>query len=364
MATSGRKLYCAAFAEELKNNMIKLSFTPEIVNQLHYERIHHPHRRVRQRMETVYLKALGLTHQDIGRIMRISQTTLREYLQLYQSGGIAALKELNFNQPKSDLADHQDQLRQEFDKKPPASLMEAAARIEDLTGLRRSQPQVGAFLARLGLKRRKVGQIPAKANPEKQQAFLEEELKPRLAQAKAKQRHVFFTDAAHFVLQPFLGFLWCFVRLFIKAPAGRQRFNVLGALHATSLQLVTVTNCDYINSHSVVALLRQLATTFTNLPITLVLDNARYQPCRFVQSMATELGIELLFLPPYSPNLNLIERLWKFVKKQCLYSQYYEQFADFKQAIQDCLAEVTGKFKDQLTSLLTLNFQTFENVSL
>lgn len=364
MATSGRKLYCAAFAEELKNNMIKLSFTPEIVNQLHYERIHHPHRRVRQRMETVYLKALGLTHQDIGRIMRISQTTLREYLQLYQSGGIAALKELNFNQPKSDLADHQDQLRQEFDKKPPASLMEAAARIEDLTGLRRSQPQVGAFLARLGLKRRKVGQIPGKADPEKQQAFLEEELKPRLAQAKAKQRHVFFTDAAHFVLQPFLGFLWCFVRLFIKAPAGRQRFNVLGALHATSLQLVTVTNCDYINSHSVVALLRQLATTFTNLPITLVLDNARYQRCRFVQSMATELGIELLFLPPYSPNLNLIERLWKFVKKQCLYSQYYEQFADFKQAIQDCLAEVTGKFKDQLTSLLTLNFQTFENVSL
>jgi transposase len=161
-----------------------------------------------------------------------------------------------------------------------------------------------------------------------------------------------------------LGFLWCFVRLFIKAPAGRQRFNVLGALHATSLQLVTVTNCDYINSHSVVALLRQLATTFTDLPITLVLDNARYQRCRFVQPMSAELGIELLFLPPYSPNLNLIERLWKFVKKQCLYSQYYEKFADFKQAIQDCLAEVSGKFKEQLTSLLTLNFQTFENVSL
>lgn len=189
-------------------------------------------------------------------------------------------------------------------------------------------------------------------------------LEPRLAEAQANKRHVFFTDAAHFVLQPFLGFLWCFVRLFIKAPAGRQRFNVLGALHATSLQLVTVTNCDYINSHSVVALLRQLATTFTDLPITLVLDNARYQRCRFVQSMAAELGIELLFLPPYSPNLNLIERLWKFVKKQCLYSQYYEKFADFKQAIQDCLAEVSGKFKEQLTSLLTLNFQTFENVSL
>lgn len=352
------------FADELEENMLKLSFTPEIIDQLHQERTQHPHARVRQRMETVYLKALGLSHQEVGRIVRISQTTVREYLRLYQTGGIEALKELNFNRPRSDLDEYQDQLRQEFEKKPPATLVEAAARIEALTDIHRSQPQVGEFLKKLGLKRRMVGQIPAKADPEAQKRFLETCLTPRLEEAKANKRHVFFLDAAHFVLQPFLGFLWCFVRLFIQAPTGRQRFNVLGALHATSLQLVTVTNCDYINSYSVTALLRQLATLFTDWPITLVLDNARYQRCRLVQSLAAELGIELLFLPPYSPNLNLIERLWKFVKKQCLYSKYYEKFAEFKQAIQSCLAEVPGKFREQLSSLLTLNFQTFENVSL
>src|SRR5688500_3191226 len=81
-----------------KDKMIKLKFTAEIIDQLHQERTQHPHQRVRQRMETVYLKALGLSHQEIGRIVRISQTTLREYLQLYQQGGVAALKELNFNQ--------------------------------------------------------------------------------------------------------------------------------------------------------------------------------------------------------------------------------------------------------------------------
>lgn len=344
--------------------MIKLSFTPEVIDQLHYERTHHPHRRVRQRMEAVYLKALGLPHQDIGRVVRISPKTLREYLHLYQTGGIEALKALNFNQPKSDLDDHQEQLRQEFDQKPPASFVEAAARIEHLTGLRRSPTQVGQFLKKLGLKRRKVGQIPAKADPDKQEAFLENHLEPRLEEAKQNKRHLFFVDAAHFVLQPFLGFLWCFTRLFIKAPAGRQRFNVLGALHATSLQLVTVTNSDYINSHSVADLLRQLARRFTDLPITLVLDNARYQRCHFVQDLARQLGIELLFLPSYSPNLNLIERLWKFVKKQCLYSHYYEKFADFKQAIVNCLAEVSGQYKEQLSSLLSLKFQTFENVTL
>lgn len=344
--------------------MIKLKFTPEIIDQLHHERTRHAHPRVRQRMEAVYLKGLGLAHQEIGRIVRISQTTLREYLQMYQEGGIEALKELNFNQPKSDLDDHQDSLRQEFEQKPPATIDEAVARIEKITGLRRSPTQVAGFLKKLGLKRRKVASIPAKADPEKQQAFLDDQLTPRLVEAQANQRHLFFVDAAHFVLQPFLGFLWSFTRLFIKAPSGRQRFNVLAALHATTKQVITVTNTSYINAQSVATLLHQLAASFTDLPHTLVLDNARYQHCRLIKNLAAELHIELLFLPPYSPNLNLIERLWKFVKKQCLYSHYYEQFAAFKQAIEDCLAEVSSRFKEQLSSLLTLNFQTFENVTL
>ncbi len=76
--------------------------------------------------------------------------------------------------------------------------------------------------------------------------------------------------------------------------------------------------------------------------------------------LATALGIELLFLPPYSPNLNLIERLCKFVKKEHLYSKYYEHFDLFKNAITDCLAEADGKHKQKLSSLLTLNFQAFE----
>lgn len=344
--------------------MIKLEFTSEIIDQLHHERTQHPHPRVRQRTEAVYLKALGLSHQEIGRIVRISQTTLREYLLLYEQGGLEALQELNFNQPQSDLEDHREQLRQAFDQKPPASLVEAAARIEQVTGIRRRPTQVGQFLKKLGLKRRKVGQIPAKADPEKQQQFLEEELEPRLTETKEGKRHLFFLDAAHFVLQPFLGFLWSFARLFIKAPAGRQRFNVLGALHATTRQLVTVTNTDSVNAHTVATLLRQLAAAFADLPITLVLDNVRYQHCQFIKNLAADLRIELLFLPPYSPNLNLIERLWKFVKKQCLYSKYYEAFVDFKRAIQECLDEVSGQYQEQLTSLLTLNFQTFENVSL
>lgn len=171
----------------------------------------------------------------------------------------------------------------------------------------------------------------------------------------------FFVDAAHFVRRPFLGFLWCFVRQFIQAPSGRERFNVLGALHATSLQIITVTNDTYINACSVAELLYKLAVEFKELPITLVMDNARYQRCRLIMTIATGLNIELLFLPPYSPNLNLIERLWKFIKKECLYSEYYETFSDFKQAI---LNSITNPVMHRLSSLLTLNFQTFNSDTL
>lgn len=344
--------------------MINIEFTEAEIEALHYEHLHHAHPRVRQRMETVYLKALGYSHQEIGCIVRISQTTLRRYLRMYQAGGLEALKQLNFYCPTSELEAHREQVKAEFEAHPPKTINEAVKRIEELTGIRRSPTQVREFLKRLGLKRRKVGQVPAKADPEKQQAFLEDELAPRLEEAKQGQRHVFFVDAAHFVMQPFLGFLWCFVRQFIPSPSGRQRFNVLGALHATTLQVVTYTNDSYINALSVAQLMRQIAVEFAGLPITLVMDNARYQRCRFVMDLATELGIELLFLPPYSPNLNLIERLWRFVKKKCLYSQYYETFPDFQQAISNCIAEADGEYKQELASLLTLKFQTFENATL
>ena len=128
-------------------------------------------------------------------------------------------------------------------------------------------------------------------------------------------------DAAHFVFAPFLGIVWCFQRLFVKAPSGRQRLNVLAALNALTHELFTVENLTYITAETVGALLRQWAAAHQGIPISVILDNARDQRCALVQAVAQELGIELLYVPTYSPNLNLIERLWRFVKKPCLDSK-------------------------------------------
>jgi transposase len=174
---------------------------------------------------------------------------------------------------------------------------------------------------------------------------------------------VFFMDAAHFVFAPFLGMVWCFARLFVKAPSGRQRLNVLAALNAITHELYTVENLTYITAETVCELLRLVAGAHSGIPMSIILDNARYQRCALVQAVAQELGIELLFLPSYSPNLNLIERLWRFVKKQCLYSKYYPDSTSFQQAILTCIQQAPTTHKEELNRLLTLRFQTFQEVA-
>jgi transposase len=140
---------------------------------------------------------------------------------------------------------------------------------------------------------------------------------------------------------------------------------VLGAINAISKELVLVTNTSYITSMQICEMLVKIAIRRTEaIPITIVLDNARYQRCKLVMEKAAELGIELLFLPPYSPNLNLIERLWKFVKKEVLYSKYYDKFENFKEAITNSLEQTETKHKKALDSLLTLKFQTFSETKL
>jgi transposase len=197
-----------------------------------------------------------------------------------------------------------------------------------------------------------------------QREFLDNELKPKLDAACAGRGHVLFVDAAHFVFGTFLCCLWSIARVFVRAASGRQRFNVLGAWNAVTRELITITNTTVVNTATMCDLLRAVASRGLVGPVTLVLDNARYQRNAVVQALAADLGIALLFLPSYSPNLNLIERLWRFMKRKAAYGRYHPTFADFRAAIQDVLDGVPTTHADKLASLMTLNFQEFDEVSL
>ena len=150
----------------------------------------------------------------------------------------------------------------------------------------------------------------------------------------------------------------------IRGASGRKRYSVLGAWNAITNTLVSVTTDTVVNAETMCALLRKIAALGLVGPISIVLDNARYQHCALVKELAQQLKIQLMFLPSYSPNLNLIERLWRFVKKNVLYGRHYDTFADFRGAIDGCLEKVSTEHRGALKTLMTHEFQTFAKVSI
>jgi transposase len=338
--------------------MIKIDFSGADTVCLRELSINHPHQTIRLRGMALLLKSTGMPHQQIESTLDICGNTLRSWLKLFKNSGAVGLTEVHFKGPESALLPFEVLIRRYVEKTPPASLKKAVFDIEKITGIKMSKEQVRRYFKSLGIECRKIGTVPAKVNIAAQEEFKSNELEPRLEQAKQGKREVYFVDAAHFVLAAFLGYLWSFNRIFVKSPSGRQRFNVLGALNAITKELTLVTNNSYITSTEVCELLQNIKLKAV-LPVTIVLDNARYQRCALVMGMAQQLGIELLFLPTYSPNLNLIERVWKFTKKECLNSRYYADFKSFRHAINEFLENMHTTRSEELKSLLTLKFQTF-----
>lgn len=345
--------------------MREITFSEADVQAIAHERYHYPDPRVQRYLEILWLKHHGFAHEEIATLADCSRSTVQRTLNEHLQGGLELLRQVPRRQPHSDLDDHRVSLQDLFTKEPPRSVKQARHVIEEHTGIRRGLTQVRHFLHRLGLKPRKVAAIPIppkstlEEHVKTQAEFLEKQLEPRLEEARQGGRAVFFVDAAHFVHASFLGVLWCVARLCVRAASGRKRFNVLAALDSVSHQLITVTNHSYINAESVCLLLRAVAEAATpGIAITLVLDNARYQKCVLVAGLAKELGIEMLFLPSYSPNLNLIERLWKFLRKKAL-NRWHKTFEELQTAVAEVLDRL-DEYRDELATLMTERFAIVE----
>jgi len=151
--------------------MIKITFTEEDKRILDYERYHHPHPFVQKKMQVLWLKSQETPHGKILELENICEKTLVGYLREYQKGGVNALKTINFYRPQSAMSAHQETLEAHFRLHPPASTKEAMDVIEKMTGIKRSPERVRVFLKKMGMKCRKVGVIPAKADIEKQEDF-------------------------------------------------------------------------------------------------------------------------------------------------------------------------------------------------
>lgn len=317
--------------------------------------------RLLRRIMAVLLRfVLGLSYAEIGAVLGIHPDTVGRYIRTYQTSGLSILLASHYRKNVSELDRFSEEILGDLDRTPAQSIKEVRDRIFSLTGVLRSPTRIRAFLIRHGLGFRKVGYVPGKADPEQQKQWLEDVLTPHYQEAKAGLRRLFFMDAAHFTLGAYLCKVWSKTRKFIRSGAGRNRINLLGAVDAITHEFFHIHNTDKINAVVIMDFLRNIRAQCGQLPISIVLDNARYQHCKAVKELAQALNIDLLFLPPYSPNLNLIERLWKFFKKQVLYATFFESPKVFHKAIIDFAQQINHKHQDKLKTLLNFKFQMFD----
>jgi transposase len=156
--------------------MIRVTFTPQIIDQLFRERYEHPHPLVQRRMEALYLKSQKLKNLQISETLRVSRRTLQTWIHIFEKEGVEGLKKFNYKGQRSKLHAHTETIEEYFRKHPPRSIQEACFKVEELTGLKRGETPVRKFLKSMGMSLRKTGGVPGKADPVKQEDFKKKRL--------------------------------------------------------------------------------------------------------------------------------------------------------------------------------------------
>ena len=227
-----------------------------------------------------------------------------------------------------------------------------------------SKMSVSRLLKKFSIKKRKCGSLPAKADPLKQKEFYDETLMPLMKEAKEGISNLFFFDASHFVMGcDFLGCFYGIARIFVRTLSGRRRYNVLGAINFITKKVTTVTNDKYITAPQVCELFKLLANEYKDKVIHIILDNAKYQKCRLVEEALKLYNkrIVLHYLPAYSPNLNLIERFWKFVKSELRIASY-DDFGKFSKEIDNIIASSSKENKGRIDTLIGERVQLYTEI--
>lgn len=315
-------------------------------------------------MLLVILFYLNLPTERISTLTGFCKKTVRKKIKILKNEGFVSLfirKEGVGRKAKTNGV--RDEIEAELESHDYRCVRQIKQMIADKFNIVLSLTAIKNFLKNLGFKYLKSGSLPAKADPEKQRKFYDETLHPLMKSSEKDESILVFLDGAHFVLgcNSSSGAVWSRKRRYIKSSSGRQRWNVLGALDFKTKQVHTVSNDSYITATQVVEMLEKLSNEYINMPIHVILDNARYQHCKIVQAKAAELGISLHFLPTYSPNLNLIERLWRLVKKE-LSAKYYFKFEEFVERIEGILRETHTTRKDAMDTLIGEKVQLFDNL--
>lgn len=323
----------------------------ELLHELRLE----DHARYSDRLKVILLLDKGWTYEKIAEALFLDEGTISNYRKRYIEGGIFGLVTDTYSGRRCFLSPkEQEILKQRLTHKIFLDAKEVVAFIKSRFDVMYSVRGVTALLHSLGFIYKKAKSVPCKADKKEQELFIQKYL-----DLKAKSEgKIYFADSVHPQHNAVISYGWIQKGENFEIPAntGRYHLNITGAIDIESMEVITRSS-EWVNADAIMELLRAIqAKNSSGEVIYLVLDNARYNHNSRVKELAEKLGIKLVYLPPYSPNLNPIERLWKFFKRKVLYNQYYETKAEFEDICMNFFRGIR-KYKKDLSTLITDNFQ-------
>lgn len=308
------------------------------------------------KINVIILLATGWTIETISAALLISDETIRQYKKAYKTGGVKKLLAAEYKGSDSKLTKHQRMmLCEELDSNIYLTTNQIIGFVKKEFNVFYSVSGMNNLLHQLGYTYKKPKLVPGKGDPEKQEEFVE--FYEEFMKNKPGNEAVYFMDGVHPEHNTLAAYGW--IRKGeerkLLSNSGRQRINLHGAINIDTLD-VEIIESKTVNGESTIKLLQQIEKSCQKAnKIHVILDNARYHYSKIVKKYLETSRINLVFLPTYSPNLNLIERLWKLFKKKTLYNKYYEKFKDFKEACMNFFVTIS-EYDTEIQTLMNEEF--------
>lgn len=335
------------------------------LNKKQLQELRNAHRRAKRNNETistadkikaVYLLGSGWQVKRVMEALLIDETTIRRYHDNYKLNGVSGLVETHYQGSEGFLSDTEEsELDEHLESHPCMNTLEVIAYVEQEYEISYSVSGMNSLLKQLGYSYKKSRQVPGKADRKAQAEFVKEYYK--LRQKMKSEDSLFFLDGVHPQHNSIPSYGW-FKKGKDEPLCSNTRYlrlNINGAIDIDTHQVVTQFSAT-IDKESTLDLLEKLRKVRPNGRIYCVLDNAGYYISQDVKDFAKACAIELIYLPAYSPNLNLIERLWRFMNKKIFYNKYYDEYEKFKSTCINFFKNIHC-YKDELATLMTEKFE-------
>lgn len=345
----------------LHNKQMEIKLTEQ--NKKELETRHRVERdgRVRDRIKAVLLKSEGWTNAMIGQALRLHVDTVGQHLQDWQQE--QKLKPENGGSQSKLNAEQIQQLEQHIQATLYTKVRDICAYVANRFHVQYTVSGMTKWLKAQGFRYKQPKAIPAKADEKKQEAFIESYL--HLVADTPLDEPILFMDSVHPTMATKISHGWIKKGQDkpIATTASRTRVNIIGAIELNTLNVISDVDVETVNAQAVLTLFGKLKQHHPNAPkIHIILDRAGYHRSQELQDGATLLNIELHFLPPYSPNLNPIERLWKIMNETVRNNVVFESAKAFRQALAHFFTDIIPTIKNSLLSRITDNFQTLNTV--